>query len=219
MDYERLYAYRFREIDQGDRAGVWGPIARYIHGALGEPGRVLDPAAGRCEFINAVPARERWAVDQVAHTGAGIAEGTKLVVGDVMDVELPDSFFGGVFVSNFLEHLPSQEGIASFLSRMLDVTGEGGRIAVMGPNYRYCSDVYWDFADHIVALTHRAVEEHLYAAGFEPLSTIPRFLPYTFTGGLPASPRLTAAYLRLRPAWRLFGKQFLVTAEKPRAGR
>jgi hypothetical protein len=219
MDYERLYAYRFREIEQGSRAAVWGPIAQHIHRELGEPQRVLDPAAGRCEFINAVPAKERWAVDQVAHTHADVDEGARLVVGDAMEVELPGSHFDGVFVSNFLEHLPSQEGIASFLSRMLEVTADGGRIAIMGPNYRYCSDVYWDFADHIVALTHRAVEEHLYAAGFDPVRTVPRFLPYSFTGGLPASPRLTAAYLRLRPAWRLFGKQFLVIGEKPGASK
>ena len=44
----------------------------------------------------------------------------------------------------------------------------GGRIAIMGPNYRYCADEYWDCADHYVALTHVAIAEHLYAAGFEP---------------------------------------------------
>jgi hypothetical protein len=76
--------------------------------------------------------------------------------------------------------------------------------------------VYWDFADHVIALTHRAVEEHLYAAGYQPLRTIKRFLPYSFTGSLPASGRLTAAYLRLPFAWRVFGKQFLVLAEKPK---
>lgn len=219
IDYERLYAYRFRDTDQGARTAVWGPIAGFVHRELGEPQRVLDPAAGRCEFINAVPARERWAVDRVAHAESNLGPGARMVVGDVMEVELPESHFDGVFVSNFLEHLPTQEAIGSFLARMLEVTQEEGRIAVMGPNYRYCSDVYWDFADHVIALTHRAVEEHLYAAGFEPVLTVPRFLPYSFTGSLPASARLTALYLRLRLAWRLFGKQFLVVARKPRAAR
>jgi hypothetical protein len=136
-----------------------------------------------------------------------------------MEVDLPEAHFDGIFVSNFLEHLPSQEAIGSFLARMLDVTRDGGRIAVMGPNYRYSAKVYWDFADHVVALTHRAIEEHLYAAGFEPIQTYPRFLPYSFTGLLPPSPRLTAAYLRLRPAWWLLGKQFLVIGQERRRRR
>ena len=108
--------------------------------------------------------------------------------------------------------------LGTFLAKMWKVTREGGRIAVMGPNYRYCSRTYWDFADHVVALTHRTIEEHLYTAGFEPTRTVPRFLPYSFNGSLPASSALTAAYLRLPPAWRLFGKQFLVVARKPVGG-
>jgi methyltransferase family protein len=215
IDYERLYAYRFRDTDQGSRTAVWGPIAEFIHRAMGEPQRVLDPAAGRGEFISAVPASERWAVDRTEHVESSQAEGFRMLIGDVMEVELPENHFDGIFVSNFLEHLSTQEAIGSFLAKMLDATRRGGRIAIMGPNYRYCSDAYWDFADHVIALTHRAVEEHLYAAGFEPVRTIPRFLPYSFTGSLPASAGLTAAYLRLRPAWRLFGKQFLVIGEKP----
>jgi Methyltransferase domain len=219
IDYERLYAYRFRDIDQRARTAVWGPIARFVHRELGEPRRVLDPAAGRCEFIDAAPAAERWAVDRVAQAEGPSGDGSRFVVGDAMEVELPQSYFDGVFVSNFLEHLPTQEAVGSFLARMLEVTRERGRIAVMGPNYRFCADVYWDFADHVIALTHRAVEEHLYAAGFEPLRTIPRFLPYSFTSSLPASARLTKLYVRLRPAWRLFGKQFLVIAGKPGGDR
>ena len=66
---------------------------------------------------------------------------------------------------------------------------KGGRIAIMGPNYRYCADEYWDCADHYVALTHVAIGEHLYAAGFEPEQIIPRYLPYSFRGILPPSPR------------------------------
>jgi hypothetical protein len=214
MDLERLYAYRFKGVDQREREAVWGPIARFLYEALGRPGRVLDPAAGRCEFINAVPARERWAVDRVDYPEGQAPAGTKFVVGDAMEVELPESHFDGVFVSNFLEHLPTPDYVASFLERMRDCMSPGGQIAVMGPNYRYCADVYWDCADHYLALTHVTVEEHLYAAGLAPRSTVPRFLPYSFRGRFPASPRLTQAYLRLPLSWRLFGRQFLVIAER-----
>lgn len=215
MDYERLYSYRFRDVDQATRASVWQEIAPQIHRLLGSPDAVLDPAAGRGEFISAVPAGERCAVDMAAYPQAAYGAGTTVITAEIMDAELPQAHFGGVFVSNFLEHLPSQEAISAFLERMLEVTRPGGRIAVMGPNYRYCSREYWDFADHIIALTHRAVAEHLYTAGFEVERVVPRYLPYSFTGILPPSRRLTGLYLRTPLAWRLLGKQFLVVGRRP----
>jgi hypothetical protein len=214
MDFERLYAYRFRDVDQRAREAVWVPIARFLYEALDRPARVLDPAAGRCEFINAVPATERWAVDRVAYPEGQTGAGTRLVLGDAMEVELPDSYFDGVFVSNFLEHLPTPDSVAAFLERMRDCMRPGARIGIMGPNYRHCADVYWDCADHYLALTHVTVEEHLFAVGLVPHRTIERFLPYSFRGALPPSPRLTEAYLRLPLSWRLLGKQFLVIAER-----
>ena len=210
-----MYEYRFRGIDQSEREAVWAPIAQFIWERMGRPKRILDAAAGLGEFINSVPAEERWAVDRQAFDAAGPGSDIRMVVADVMEAELPDDHFDGIFVSNFLEHLRDHEAIDAFLRRMSSKLRPGGRIAVMGPNYRYCSDVYWDFADHYVALTEVAVGEHLYAAGLEPAESIARFLPYSFTGSLPASARLTRLYLRLTPAWRLLGKQFLVIAERP----
>ena len=56
MNYERLYSFRFRDVDQGSRQEVWNQIAPHVHGLMGAPQKVLDPAAGRGEFIGAVPA-------------------------------------------------------------------------------------------------------------------------------------------------------------------
>ena len=53
-----------------------------------------------------------------------------------MDADLPHEHFDAIFVSNFLEHLPSQDAVAAFLEKMLRCTAPGGRIAVMGPNFR-----------------------------------------------------------------------------------
>ena len=214
MNYERLYAYRFRDIDQQGRLAVWGEIAPHVHSVMGKPQKVLDPAAGRGEFIGAVPAKETWAVDAVSYEEAAHKPDTKVIVSPISDAELPQGHFDGVFVSNFLEHLYDQEQIASFLEKMRDAMEPGGRIAIMGPNYRYCSDEYWDCADHYVALTHVAIGEHLYAAGFEPERIIPRYLPYSFRGILPPSPALTRLYLKTPLAWRLLGQQVLVIGRK-----
>jgi len=214
MDYERLYQYRFSGIDQQERIAVWREISPHVHGLMGKPQKVLDPAAGRGEFINAVPAQEAWAVDEVHYPEASHNSDTIVVTASIMETELPQDHFDGIFISNFLEHLPDQEAIAALLAKMHSAMERGGRIAVMGPNYRFCSREYWDCADHYVALTDRSIGEHLYAAGFEPTTVVPRYLPYSFRGFLPASPLLTRLYLKVPLAWKLLGKQFLVIGRK-----
>lgn len=214
MNYQRLYEYRFRDIDQAARTAVWQEIATFVHEQIGAPQRVLDPAAGRGEFINAVPARERWAIDQVAYEEGTYAPGVRSIVSDIFDAELPAAHFDGIWVSNFLEHLLTQEAVATFLEKMHAATAPGGRIAIIGPNFRYCAKEYFDMADHTLIFTHRAIAEHLYAAGFEPERVVPRFLPYSFTGKLPPSPTLTRRYLRTPSAWRALGKQFLVIGRR-----
>lgn len=189
-------------------------IAPHVHSLMGSPQSVLDPAAGWGEFIEAIDAKERVAVDEVDYEQAGRGSGVRRITSRIQDAELPSEQFDGIFVSNFLEHLPSQVEISDFLERMRETMKPGGRIAIMGPNYRYCAREYWDFADHIVALTHRAIEEHLYTAGFEPERTIPQYLPYSFRGKLPPSRLLTRLYLRTPLAWKVLGKQFLVIGKK-----
>ena len=214
MNFQRLYEYRFRDVNQDARTAVWSEIAAFVHEQLGEPERVLDPAAGRGEFINASTARERWAVDQVAYAEGTYDPGVRTVVSDIFTADLPQEHFDGVFVSNFLEHLLTQEAVATFLERMRASMAPGGHIAVMGPNFRHCPKEYFDMADHTLIFTHRAIAEHLYAAGFEPVRVEARFLPYSFTGRLPPSPALTRRYLRTPAAWRLLGKQFLVIGRR-----
>jgi hypothetical protein len=107
--------------------------------------------------------------------------------------------------------------VADVLGKLRGAMAPGGRIAVIGPNFRYCAREYFDCADHVVTLTHVSMAEHLHAAGFDVTTVIPRFLPYSFRGLLPPSPLLTRTYLQTPALWRLMGKQFLVIGRKPRA--
>jgi Methyltransferase domain len=215
MNYQRLYQYRFQDVAQHSRQAVWNEIAAYIYELLGRPRRLLDPAAGRCEFINAVPAAERWVVDEIAYPEASLAEGIQVIEGDVLTAPLPDDYFDGIFVSNFLEHLTSQAQVSNFLAKMHVSLQTNGRIVVLGPNFKYCAADYFDCADHTLALTHLSVAEHLYAAGFDIVRVVPRFLPFSFRGSLPASASLARLYLRMPFAWRLLGRQFLLLGQKP----
>jgi hypothetical protein len=186
-----------------------------MHRRMGSPEAVLDPAAGRGEFITAVPAAERWAVDAVDQGADSGDQDVKVIISDIMDADLPGAYFDGIFISNFLEHLPGQDSIADLLARLRAAMRPGAAIAIIGPNFKYCPREYFDCADHTVILTHVSVAEHLHAAGFDLTAVNARFLPYSFRGRLPASPLLTRAYLHLPLTWRLLGKQFLVLARNP----
>jgi SAM-dependent methyltransferase len=218
LDFRRLYEYRHRGVHPEDWVAVWNEIAAYVYDLMGRPERVLDPAAGWGEFINAVPAPERWMIDAVEFPEHPRDPAVKAIFADIGEVDLPSGFFEGVFVSNFLEHLATPDDIADFLAKMREAMAPSGRIVVVGPNFRYVSKQYFDFADHRLALTHVTVMEHLAAAGFDIESVAPRFLPYSFTGRLPPRPELTRLYLKLRLAWPVLGKQFLVVGRVPGDG-
>ena len=86
---------------------------------------------------------------------------------------------------------------------------------VLQPNIRLVGGRYWDFIDHRVALTDVSLTEAAELAGLRPRMLIKRFLPYTTKARLPTRPLLVRAYLKVRPAWLLLGKQSLLVAEKP----
>ena len=215
MNYERIYQYRFQQVSRGKKKAIWKEISEFFYSKLNRPERILDSAGGMCEFINAVPASEKWVID-ISHTVHDFAASdVKIVVGDSLKVELPLNYFDAVFISNFLEHLHSQEEVADFLERTYAVLRPGGKIAIIGPNFKYAFREYFYFADHTVVLSELGVEEHLYGAGFTIQQSYPRFLPLSFRGGLPVHRILVRLYLNLPIVWFLFGKQFLIIAEKP----
>lgn len=215
MDYNRIYEYRFKDVDKHKKRVTWQVIARFLHKELNYPASIIDPAAGECEFINAIPVKERWAVDLNPDFITKYADkNVQIKTGNSLELDFPDNYFEAAFMSNFLEHLNSQEEIHHILVKMYDTLQKGGRIAVMGPNFKYCSKEYFDFADHKMILTHLSLEEYLYGAGFSIKKVVPRFLPISFRSRLPVNRFILRTYFSLPILWNLFGKQFLIIAEK-----
>ena len=65
LDYERMYEYRFRGIDQSARESVWGRPIRGSYGS-GSVARSVCSTRRRARRVHrSVPARERWAIDVV----------------------------------------------------------------------------------------------------------------------------------------------------------
>jgi ubiquinone/menaquinone biosynthesis C-methylase UbiE len=218
MNYDRIYQHRFKGVDKGAKQAVWNEIASWIYEQMGRPKRVLDPAAGEMEFLRGIHAPEKWGVDiqepAPSQLSALSQDGIRFIHGNIFDVDLPLDYFEGIFLSNFLEHLRSPEEIETLLARLYGSLQKGGLIAIMGPNFKYCSTDYFDCADHRLALTHISVEEFLFASFFRIEKTFARFLPYSFRSRLPPSPFLVKLYLSFPLAWRFLGKQFLILARK-----
>jgi len=216
-DLAALYRFRFRESDRPQKMMIWKTLCRHFFQELiGRDQAVLDLACGYGEFINNIEAAKKYAVDlnpdAPRYLGSDVefhaspAHGMHGIPNDAVDV---------VFTSNFLEHLKSKEECDAVLAEVLRVLKPGGRFVVMGPNIRYLAAEYWDFYDHYLPLSHLSLEEGLVQSGYEVVTIIPRFLPYTTRSALPTHPFLIALYLKLPVFWPLIGKQFLVVGRKP----
>lgn len=216
MNYTRIYQYRFANVDMKKKLVVWDEIAKFLYQThLNRPEKILDPAGGLCEFINQVPAKERWTIDLSEQVKTYADPSVKTIIGDNLKVDLEPGYFDAIFISNFLEHLNNQFEVADFLEKMFRALKSKGRIVIIGPNFRYTYKDYFNFADHTVILTESGVAEHVYGAGFNILKIYGRFLPLTFRRSLPVSRFLISTYLKMPFAWPFFGEQFMLVAEKP----
>lgn len=217
INYDRIYEYRFKDVNTEKKQIVWKEVSIFIYQKLNKPEKIIDPAAGLCEFINNVHSIEKWAIDlHEDFLNKHANEGIKKIIGDNLLVELPENYFEGVFISNFLEHLTSQEEVALLLTKLYHSLKKGGRIAIIGPNFKHATKEYFDFADHTVILSEQGVAEHLYGAGFKILEIHPKFLPLSFRSNsiLPVTKFTVRTYLKIPFAWKFLGKQFLLIGEK-----
>lgn len=222
LDLERIYQHRFDGIPPSLKAAVWRRITSWIldDAVRCRAGRavhsVLDPACGDGEFLNACCNRG------MVVSGCDLRARSALLN---PEVQFQQGEFQGVslnhgsdliWISNLLEHLPSPEVVQDFLSNCRSALSPNGVLTIMGPNIKYCASDYWDFADHLLPLSHLTVLEHLTSAGLEVVAVSDRFLPYSFRSRLPTHPRLVQFYLKSSWAWPLLGKQFLIRAALPK---
>lgn len=216
-DVAKIYKERFEQTGLERRDRVWKVLCRHFFDRrVPENGTVLDLACGYGEFINNIRAGRKIAVDlnpdAPKHLAPGIAfwniPATEFsTVGrEVADV---------VFTSNFLEHLRDKKECDDVFGAVHGMLKPGGKFIILGPNIRFAYRQYWDFYDHYLPLSHLSLAEGLRIAGFRIEENIPRFLPYTMNNNAPTHDLLVRAYLALPLAWRVLGKQFLVTAVRP----
>jgi SAM-dependent methyltransferase len=199
------------------RETLWKSLWRFYFSRLIRPDDcVLELGAGYGHFINNVVARRRIAVDAWPEFVRYLAPGVQGIVGDASDIEsIEDGAVDFAFASNLFEHLSHAE-IARALAVLARKIRSGGTLAILQPNYRYCSREYFDDFTHVSVFSHVSLADFLRAHDYDVFEIRPRFLPLSVKSRLPVSPGLIWLYLHspVKP----LGKQMLIRA-RPRKPR
>ena len=196
------------------RATVWRALWQYYFSRQIEPDFcVLDMGCGYGDFINAVRARRRIAIDRWPDFPQHVEQGVETIVGPIDDLSRMEA--GSIdfaFASNLFEHLQQTEFV-QVLERLRPKLSARGTLNILQPNYRYAFREYFDDYTHVAVYSHVSLADLLTANGYEVFDVRPRFLPLTVKSRLPVSPLLIAAYLAspIKP----MGKQMLLRA-RPR---
>jgi len=215
-ELESLYRHRFPEEELARKHAIWQVLCRqFFSRYVKATDTVVDIGAGYCEFINNIEAKRKIAVDLNPEVSRFAKPDVQVVNESCTAIaKLPAATADVVFMSNFLEHLPSKQMVLDTFREAHRILKQTGRIIILQPNIRFLYSEYWDFFDHHTALSDRSLVEGLQLAGFTPDVVIPRFLPYTTKSRLPQASWMVGLYLRFPPAWKLLGKQTLVVAHK-----
>lgn len=214
-ELQRIYDHRFSAM-LGYRTRVWEVLASaYFQRFVRPSDTVLDLGCGYGEFINHISCREKIGMDLNPRSPEFLASDVKFIAQDCSTRwALPDASLDVVFTSNFFEHLPDKKALRDTLVEARRCLKPGGRLIALGPNIKYVQGAYWDFWDHFLCLTEMSLGEALKNNGYRVTHSHARFLPYSMV----AAPRYPIPSLRLYLAvpalWSLFGKQFLVVAER-----
>jgi SAM-dependent methyltransferase len=216
-ELQAIYEHRFAASQVKYRQQLWQTlITSFFQRWVPPDATVLDLGCGYGEFINQVRAAHKYAMDLNPKARAFLGPAIAYLEQDcTRPWPLPSDSLDVVFTSNFFEHLPDKLALKSTLLEVLRCLRPGGRLIALGPNIKMVQGAYWDFWDHFLCLTDRSLSEAMLNNGYRIVQSWPAFLPYTTVN----APRFPMAfvrwYLKCPPVWRLFGKQFLVIAEKP----
>lgn len=196
------------------RETVWRVIAEYLRTWISPDDHVLEIGAGYCQWINAVAAARRVAIDNWPGFSQFADAGVEPRVMDAA-IGLPSlgaGQFDVALASNVLEHF-EPDVAASIVGDVAAILKPHGRFIIVQPNFRYAYRHYFDDYTHRSVFTHVSLANLLRARGFAIEACEPRFLPYSMRGTrLPIRPWIVRAYLRspIKPA----AGQMLIVARK-----
>lgn len=190
-----------------NRERFWEVFTKYLQRYIPEDSSIIDIGAGRCEFINNIKAKDKWALDIEGGLSAFANEDVKIFIDKYEHVSFQSDI---VFMSNVIEHLDSDK-IKSILDSIHFKLRD--KLIIFSPNYRYCYKRYWDDPTHKTALSHITLKRILEINGFKIKGIHPRIAPYSVEGSDFPIPKFII-WLYLHSPIRPFAGQMLVVAEK-----
>jgi ubiquinone/menaquinone biosynthesis C-methylase UbiE len=171
---------------------------------------VLELGSGYGDFINAVKARRRLAVDQWAGMLSHLEPGVEGLITSITQLDgVADGSVDYVFSSNCFEHV-SQADLVNCLAQLRRKMKPGAMLTIVQPNFKYCSHEYFDDYTHVTIYTARSLSDLLTANGFKIVRCVPRFLPLTLKSRAPVHPLLIRLYLT--SPFKPLAKQMLISA-------
>jgi hypothetical protein len=212
---DRLYANRFSSSEHILKIRLWKTlIASVLTDTIHPADTVIDLGAGSGEFLLACRAKSRIAIDPIAPMTLS-KKGITVIRRSF--TSCPKTLYNTaniIMLSNVLEHLRSPEEMIQVLTLAKRLLKSKGKIIIIQPVIDLVGSRYWDFLDHVLAITRNRLLEAMKVVHLKIHTYIPRFLPYTSKTKLPTYPWLLSLYLRI--PWRLrpLAGQILIIVQK-----
>ncbi|CAN5556510.1 hypothetical protein BH23ACI1_BH23ACI1_19280 [soil metagenome] len=195
------------------RRAVWQVLADHLSPWVPTGAHVVEIGAGHCQWINAVRAQRRVAVDSWPGMAEFAAPGVETCVMDASrDLRTLTGPFDVALASNCLEHF-EPDTVAAVIADVHAILRPGGRFLIVQPNFRYAFRHYFDDYTHRAIFTDVSLPNLLRSRGFRIDVVRPRFLPYSMRdvkGSVPAW--LVRAYLA--SPWKPRAGQMLIVATR-----
>jgi len=211
-----LYKIRFSDEEVKQKNKIWKVLCKsFFQRYIDKEAVVLDIGSGRGEFINNICCKQKYAIDANKENAQYLSSEVNFFEDYNIGFDfLSDNSVDLIFISNFAEHAKSKEELLGIFFAAKRILKRGGKFILLGPNIRFLCKEYWDFFDHYLPLSHKALVEVFKAMDFRIVKVIPKFLPYTTKSMLPKNAFLVWLYLKIPIIWRLMGKQMFILCEK-----
>jgi len=196
------------------RRVVWQVLAEYLAPWIPADAHVLELGAGYCDWINAVRAGRKVAVDlwrEFPRYAAGDVEPIVLDAAAGLGT-LGAEQFDVVLASNLLEHFET-DAVSAMVDDVATLLRPSGRFIIIQPNFRYAYRRYFDDFTHRSVFTDTSLGNLLRSHGFTIDVSRPKFLPYSMRAVRSRIPVwLVRAYLR--SPFKPMAGQMLIVARK-----
>ena len=196
---------------------AWREIIRFLKKYIPTDAAVVDLGAGYCDFINQVKARKKYAVDYSPNLSKFASAEVEKINTRSSDLSaISTESIDVVLSSNLFEHFTEEE-LAQTMLEVKRILKKGGRLILMGPNFRLQPRRYFDDHTHKKIFNDSSLESYLLENGFKILLKMPKFLPQEVKNSpsiLPQFllPLLVRAYIH--SPWKPLAGQMLFVAEK-----